>query len=258
MRLHHVSDGPAGAPVLVLSSSLGTTLEMWEPQVARLADRFRVVRYDRRGHGRSPVATGAATIDDLGGDLVDLLDEVAAERVSFCGLSLGGVEGLWLAVNDPERVERLALCCTAAAFPPRQGWIDRAATVRAQGMEAIADSVLRRWFRLTYHEAHPEVVARFRGILTATPAEGYAVCCGVLADADLTSRLAEITAPTLVLTGSDDPVVTPADGDALAAAITGAGHTVIEGAAHIANVEQPDAFTAALLRHLGGTRRTHE
>ncbi len=204
------------------------------------------------GTAAHPSRPAPTTIDDLGGDLVDLLDEVGAERVSFCGLSLGGVEGMWLAVNAPERVERLALCCTAAAFPPRQGWIDRAATVRAEGMGAIVDAVLGRWFRLSYHEAHPEVVARFRAMLTSTPAEGYAVCCDVLADADLTPRLAEITAPTLVLTGSDDPVVTPADGDALAAAITGAGHSVVEGAAHIANVEQPDAFTAALLRHLGG------
>lgn len=252
MRLHHVGDGPAGAPVLVLSSSLGTTLEMWEPHLPRLAERFRVVRFDRRGHGRTPVAPGPTTIDDLGSDLVDLLDEIGAGRVSFCGLSLGGVEGQWLAVNAPERVDRLALCCTAAAFLPRQGWIDRAAAVRAQGMGAIADAVLGRWFRPSYREAHPDVVARYRAMLTSTPLEGYAACCDALADADLRPRLAEITAPTLVLTGSDDPVVPPADGDALAAAITGARHTVIEEAAHIANVEQPDAFTAALLRHLGG------
>ncbi len=252
MNLHHVADGPADAPVLVLSSSLGTTLEMWEPQVARLAERFRVVRFDRRGHGRSPVVAGPTTIDHLGSDIVALLDELAVERVSFCGLSLGGIEGMWLAVNAPERIARLALCCTVATFPPRQGWVDRAATVRAKGTVAIADAVLGRWFRSSYHDAHPEVVARFRAMLTTTPAEGYAACCDVLADVDLTSRLAEVDAPTLVLTGSDDPVVTPADGDALAAAIPAAGHIVVEGAAHIANVEQPDAFTAALLRHLGG------
>lgn len=253
MRLHHVRDGPTGAPVLVLSSSLGTTLEMWEPQLARLVDRFEVVRYDRRGHGGSAVGPAVTTIDDLGRDLVDLLDTIGTETASFCGLSLGGLEGQWLAVNAPARVERLALCCTAAAFVPRQGWIGRAATVRTKGMEAIANAVLGRWFRPAYRDAHPEVVARFRAMLTATPAEGYAACCDALADADLTARLAEITAPTLVLTGSDDPVVTPADGDALAAAIGGgAVHTVIDRAAHIANVEQPDAFTAALLRHLGG------
>lgn len=251
MRLHHVVDGPAGAPVLVLSNSLGTTHEMWEPQVAPLAERFRVVRYDRRGHGRSPVAAGATTIDDLGGDLVELLDEIALERISFCGLSLGGVVGMWLAVNAPERVERLVLCCTAASFAPRQAWVDRAATVRADGMGAIADAVLGRWFRPSFQDTHPDVVARFRATLVSTPAEGYAACCDALADADLTSRLGEIAAPTLVLTGADDPVAPPATGDALAAAIPGAVHTVVERAAHIANIEQPDAFTAALLRHLG-------
>lgn len=254
LKLHHVADGPAAAPALVLSSSLGTTLEMWEPQVAPLAERFRVVRYDRRGHGRSPVAAGATTIDDLGGDLVELLDELALERISFCGLSLGGVEGMWLAVNAPERVERLALCCTAASFAPRQDWVDRAATVRAGGVDAIADAVLGRWFRSSFRDTHPDVVARFREMLVSTPAEGYAACCDALADADLTSRLGEIAAPTLVLTGADDPVAPPATGDALAAAIPDAAHTVVEGAAHIANVEQPDAFTAALLRHLGGDK----
>lgn len=254
MKLHHVVDGPAGAPALVLSSSLGATLEMWEPQVVPLARCFRVVRYDRRGHGRSPVAAGAATIDDLGGDLVELLDKLAIERVSCCGLSLGGVEGMWLAVHAPQRVERLALCCTAASFAPRQDWVDRAATVRAHGMGAIVDAVLGRWFRPSFRDAHPEVVARFREMLLSTPAEGYAACCDALADADLTARLGEILAPTLVLTGSDDPVVPPAAGEALGAAIPGATHTIVEGAAHIANVEQPDAFTAALLRHLGGSQ----
>lgn len=254
MKLHHVVDGPAGASTLVLSNSLGTTLEMWEPQVALLAERFRVVRYDRRGHGGSPVGAGATTIDDLGGDLVELLDELALEQISFCGLSLGGVVGMWLAVNAPERVERLALCCTAASFAPRQGWVDRAATVRANGMGAVADAVLGRWFQPSFQDTHPDVVARFRAMLVSTPAEGYAACCDALADADLTSRLGEIAAPTLVLTGAADPVAPPATGDALAAAITDAAHTVIEGAAHIANVEQPDVFTAALLRHLGGDK----
>jgi 3-oxoadipate enol-lactonase len=251
VKLHHVLDGSADAPALFLSSSLGTTLAMWEPQIARLAERFRVIRCDRRGHGRSPVAAGMTTIDDLGGDLLELLDDLALERVSICGLSLGGVEGMWLAVNAPERVERLALCCTAPSFPPRQGWVDRAAVVRADGLEAIADAVLGRWFRPSFHDTHPDVVAHFRAMLVAIPRDGYAACCDALADVDLTPRLAEIAAPTFVVTGSDDPVVTPTAGDALAAGIPGAVHTVIDDAAHIANVEQPEAFTGALLRHLG-------
>lgn len=252
MKLHYAVDGPESAPALFLSSSLGTTLEMWEPQVAPLAERFRVVRYDRRGHGRSPVAPGPTTIDDLGADLVELLDAIGLDRVSFCGLSLGGVEGMWLAVEAPARVERLALCCTAPSFLP--SYADRAAAVRAGGMEAVVDTVLDRWFRPSFRETHPETVARFRAMLAATPPEGYAACCEALAAVDLTSRLGEIAAPTLVVTGADDPVVTPAAGDELAAAVPGAMHTVVAGAAHIANVEQPKAFTAALQRHLSEER----
>lgn len=254
MKLHHVVDGPSGTPALVLSSSLGTTLEMWEPQVGRLAERFRVVRYDRRGHGRSSLAAGTTTLDGLGRDLVELLDRLELERVSFCGLSLGGAEGMWLAVNAPERIERLALCCTLASFPPRQGWLDRAATVRALGIAAIAGVVLDRWFRPSFHAGHADVVARFREMLLSTPAEGYAACCDALADIDLTPRLGEIVAPTLVITGAADAGVPPAAGEELAAMIPGAAHVVVEGAAHIANVEQPDALTAALLRHLSGSK----
>jgi 3-oxoadipate enol-lactonase len=253
MSLHHVVEGPAGAPTVVLGSSLGTTHEMWEPQVGPLSERFRVARYDRRGHGRSPVVEGPTTIDDLGADLVELLDGLGLERVSFCGLSLGGLEGMWLAVNQPARVDRLVLACTAAAFPPRETWVERAATVRAHGVRAIAESVLGRWFRPAFHDTHSGVVTRFGAMLASTPPEGYAACCDVLAGADLTGRVGEIGAPTLVVAGAEDPSVPPAAGEALAAAIPGATHVVLEGAAHLANVEQAEAFTAALLRHLGPT-----
>ena len=250
MTLHHVLDGPADGPPLLMASSLGTTHAMWEPQVSGLAEHFRLVRCDRRGHGRSPAVAGPTALDDLGGDLIDLLDHLGLDRVSFCGLSLGGVEGMWLAVNAPRRVDRLALCCTAPTFPPREGWIERAATVRAEGMGAIAEAVLGRWFSTPFHDTHPEVVSRFREMLVSTPTEGYAACCEVLADADLTGRLREIAAPALVLTGSEDPTVPPATGDALAAAIPGAAHVDLDGAAHLANVERADSFTTALLRHL--------
>jgi 3-oxoadipate enol-lactonase len=247
MRLHNRLDGPEAARVVVLGSSLGTTLDMWEPQVAALAATHRVLRYDRRGHGGSPVRPGPATIDDLGGDLLALLDALGLERVSLCGLSLGGVEAMWLAANAPERVDRLVLACTKAAFLPREAWVERAATVRDEGITAVAGAALGRWFTPA---APTEVVERFRSMLHATPAEGYAACCDALADADLRPRLGEIAAPTLVLTAREDPSVTPADGDELAAAIPDARHVVLDGAAHIANAERPDAFTAALLRHL--------
>jgi 3-oxoadipate enol-lactonase len=250
MTLHHVLDGPADAPPLLMASSLGTTNAMWEPQVSELSRSFRVVRCDRRGHGRSPSVGGRTTLDDLGKDLIDLLDALGLERVAFCGLSLGGVEGMWLAVNAPGRIERIALCCTAPAFPPREGWLDRAATVRADGLGAIADGVLGRWFSASFHDTHPKIVSGFREMLVSVPAEGYAACCEVLADTDLTGRLGEIAAPTLVVTGTEDPTVPPAAGDALAAAVPGSRHVVLAGAAHLANVEQPRPFTEALLRHL--------
>jgi 3-oxoadipate enol-lactonase len=251
VTLHHVVGGDRDAPVLLLGSSLGTTHEMWEPQAEVLGERFRVVRYDRRGHGRSPVAPGPTTLDDLGADLLELLDELGLERVSFAGLSLGGLEGVWLAVHAPERVDRLVLACTAASFPPRETWVERAFAVRASGVAAIAEAVLARWFRPVFHETRPDVVSHFGAMLVATPPGGYAACCDVLAAADITAQVGSITAPTLVLSGSDDPAVPPARGAELAAAIPGAEHLVIEGAAHIANVEQPEVFTAALLRHLG-------
>lgn len=251
MSLHHSVGGHRDAPALVLGSSLGTTREMWEPQAAPLAERFRVVRYDRRGHGRSPVVAGPTTLDDLGADVLALLDDLDLERVSFVGLSLGGLEGMWLALHAPERIDRLVLACTAASFPPRENWVERAFAVRASGVGAVADAVLARWFGPVFRETRPDVVSHFEGMLRTTPPEGYAACCEVLAEANLAPQLGAITAPTLVLTGSDDPAVPPARGAELAAAIPGAEHVVIEGAAHIANVEQPEAFTAAVLRHLG-------
>lgn len=247
MRLHHRLEGKAGAPALVLSPSLGSTLEMWAPQVEELTERFLVVRYDRRGHGGSPVPCGPYSLDELGRDLLELLDELGLERVSFCGLSLGGMVGMWLASEAPERVDRLVLSCTAPALPPREQWLERAAIVRSQGVAAVADAVLARWFTAA---APAQVVERFRELLVATPAEGYAGCCEALAELDLHDRLAAIEAPTLVLTGSEDPGIPPATGAALAAAIAGARHVSIPEAAHLASAEQPTRFNELLLDHL--------
>jgi len=250
MTLHHIVDGPTGGPTLLLASSLGATHAMWEPQVGPLSERFRVVRCDRRGHGRSPVVPGPTTIDDLGRDLVGLLDALDLERVSFCGLSLGGLEGMWLALRAPARVDRLVLACTSSSFGPRDTWIDRAWTVRDEGLDAIADATIDRWFSASFRDAQPSVVTRFREMLVSTPPEGYVACCDVLADADLTGELGRIDAPTLVVTGSEDPTITPARGDELASAIPGARHVTLDGAAHLANVDRANAFTAALLDHL--------
>jgi len=231
----------------MLCNSLGTTLEMWDPQVEALTTRFRLVRYDRRGHGRSPVPPGPYSIEDLGRDALDLLDDLGIERASFCGLSIGGMVGMWLASEAPERIDRLVLCSTAPTLPPREQWLERAATVRAEGVSAIADAALDRWFTPLAPESLRE---SFRAMLVGTPAEGYAGCCEALADLDLRDRLAAIGAATLVVTGEGDPVAPPDTGEQLAASISGARHVTVAGARHITNAEQPSTFTQHVLAHL--------
>jgi len=247
VTLHYRLDGPHGAAPLMLCNSLGTTLEMWDPQVAPLTTRFRLVRYDRRGHGRSPVPPGPYSIDDLGQDALDVLDDLGIERTSFCGLSIGGMVGMWLASEAPERIDRLVLCSTAPSLPPREQWLERAATVRADGVSAIADAALDRWFTPLAPDSLRE---SFRAMLVGTPAEGYAGCCEALADLDLRDRLTAIDSPTLVVTGAEDPVAPPETGAQLAASIADARHVTVAGARHISNAEQPSTFTEHVLAHL--------
>jgi 3-oxoadipate enol-lactonase len=248
--LHRRVDGPDGAPVVVLGNALGTTLAMWDAQASVLAERFRVVRYDMRGHGRSPVLPGPYSVDGLGRDVLALLDELECKRVSYCGLSLGGAVGMWLALEAPERLDRIALCCTKAAFPPPEQWVERAAVVRESGVCAVAEGALGRWFTPRFHAEHAEVVDGFRRMLVHTPADGYAGCCDALATFDVRLRLGSIVARTLIVTGADDPTAPPDSGAEIAAAIPGSTHVVLEHAGHMANVEQADAFTEALLTHL--------
>lgn len=250
VALHYQWSGPAGAPVLVLGSSLGTTGTMWEPQLPALHRHFRVLRYDHRGHGASPTPAGPYTIDDLGGDVLALLDTLGVERVSYAGLSLGGMVGMWLAATAPERVNRLVLCCTSARFDTPQPWIERAAQVRANGTSAVAEQVVARWFTPAFAAHEPALIASAHAAIIGTPRQGYAGCCDALAALDLRPLLPAITAPTLVVAGADDQATPPAYGRAIAAAIRGARLAVIPGAAHLANVEAPDAVTALLVGHL--------
>jgi 3-oxoadipate enol-lactonase len=242
--------GKRGSPAIVFTGSLGTDLTMWQPQADRLKPRFCTLRYDVRGHGASEVPPGPYSIDDLGSDLVALMDRRGIERASLCGLSIGGMLSMWVAAHAPERVERLVLCCTSALLGPPESWHLRAATVRESGVQAVADAVLERWFTPGFAAAHPEVVERMRAILVATPAEGYAGCCEAIAAMDLTPDLPSITAPTLVLSGAEDPATPPVHGERIAALIPGARFEVISPAAHIATVERPDLTTAMILRFL--------
>jgi 3-oxoadipate enol-lactonase len=248
VELNHFLEGPEDAPVLVLSNSLGSTLGMWDDQAPVLRERFRLVRYDQRGHGDSPVPSGPYKIGDLGRDALVMLDRLEIESTSFCGLSIGGLVGMWLASEAPERIERLVLCCTAARFDPEM-YDARAGKVRAEGVDSVADVVLERWFTPEFRAARPETVESAGSMLRGTPAEGYAGCCEALRDADVRDRLGEIRAPTLVIAGSEDPAATVDQAEEIRDSIPQARLVVVE-AAHLANIEQPEAVTREILEHL--------
>lgn len=249
-EVHYELSGPAEAPVLVLSGSLGTDLSMWDPQAEPLAARFRLLRYDQRGHGRSPVPKGPYSIAELGDDLISLLDRLEIEHAAVCGLSLGGMTGMWVAAHVPERIDRLVLLCTSAQLGPGSMWRERAQTVRTRGLEAIADAALERWFTEGFRQANPDLVKRMRAALCATPPEGYASCCEAIAAMDLRAHLASIAAPTLVIAGKDDPATPPEHGRLIADSIPQARLQVVGPAAHLANLEQPKRVTDLILEFL--------
>jgi 3-oxoadipate enol-lactonase len=248
--VHHVVTGPADAPPLVLSNSLGADLRMWDPQAEALAERFRLVRYDTRGHGGSPVPDGPYSIDHVGQDALALLDHLEIERAHWVGLSLGGMTGMWLAINAPERLDRLVLLCTSAQLGPAETWRERAETVRAQGTEAVADAGVGRWLTERFRAENPGTATWLRDMIAAAPDSGYAACCAVIEHMDLTPGLAGISAPTLVIAGAQDPATPPEHGERIAAAVDGARLEVLDPAAHLANVEQPEAVTRLILEHL--------
>jgi 3-oxoadipate enol-lactonase/4-carboxymuconolactone decarboxylase len=254
VEVHAVDDGPADAPVVLLAGSLGSTLEMWDPQVPALAQRFRVIRYDARGHGRSPVPAGPYALDDLVDDTVALLDRLGVATASVVGLSLGGMTALRLAAREPHRVDRLAVLCTSALLGPASAWHERADTVRRQGVGAVAPAVVERWFTDGLRAAHPEVIERMRAMVAATPAEGYAACCEAIAAMDLRRDLPAVSAPTLAIAGAQDPATPPEHLEAVAAAVPGARLLVLPRAAHLASWEQAEAVNAALLVHLSAGR----
>jgi 3-oxoadipate enol-lactonase len=250
VRLHHRFDGPKGAPVLALPSSLGTTTELWDANVQAWSETFRVLRYDQRGHGGSEVPPAPYSIEELGRDFLSLLDRLGIERVSFCGLSLGGATAMWLAANVPARIDGLVLACTSPRFGDPRGWLDRAAVVRDEGLEAIADTVVERWFTPSFAQERPGVPARFRELLLTTPREGYAGCCEALAGWDFRDELGQIEAPTLVIAGSEDTAAPADHGRLIANRIPKSRLVVLPGAAHLGNVEPADAFSSLVTEHL--------
>jgi 3-oxoadipate enol-lactonase len=253
-RLHYRLDGPEAAPTLLLSNSLGTTLDMWRPQLAAFAADFRVLRYDSRGHGRSGVTPGPYSVDRLGRDALALLDALNVERTHVCGLSLGGMVGQWLGINAPARVDRLTLCNTAAFMGGDPAvWAQRIAAVEAGGMAAVVPGVVDRWLTKPFQERQPAATAEVRDMLLAADPRGYAATAAAVRDMDLRAGLSRITAPTLVVAGRHDVATPPEAAQAIADAIPGARLTLLDSA-HLSNIEAAEAFTAAVMEFLTGRR----
>lgn len=251
IRLHYRLDGPPDTPPIVFSNSLGTDLRMWERQISALAQRFRVICYDSRGHGRSDAPAGPYTLDLLGRDLLGLLDALGIERAHLCGLSLGGMVAQWMAIHHPERVQRLVLANTAARIGSEASWTERIQAVTAGGMSAIRDVVVARFLSPTFRGAHPDVTHWLASMVEATPLQGYIAACAALRDADLSTQVGRIRVPTLIVGGALDQSTPPDQARELHAAISDSKLLIFDEAAHLSNVEQADAFNTSLVEFLG-------
>lgn len=244
--LHHQVLGRPEGPALVFINSLGSDLRIWQDVAPAFADRFRVVLYDKRGHGLSDAPPAPYTLDDHASDLLALLDRLGVESAALVGLSVGGMIAQRIAVQAPHKVEALALCCTAAKIGTPDSWDERIAAVEDGGIEAIADNVLQRWFTPLFRQMRPDDVAGWRNMLVRTPRQGYAGTCAAIRDADLTADAGSITAPTLCVAGDQDGS-TPAEVvRETAGLIPGAHFEVIEGAGHIPCIEKPAILTGLI------------
>ena len=250
-RIAYSTHGPQGAPVLLLSNALGTTRDMWRPQMAAFTSRFRVIAYDTRGHGASDVPAGEYTLETLARDGLAVLDAAGARTAHVCGLSLGGLTAMWLGVYAPERVSSLVLANTAARVGSVESWTERIRLVREGGMTAVAARAMPLWFSEPYTAREPEVVARHRAMVEACNPAGYIGCCAALRDADLRDAIAAITAPTLVISGGDDRSTTPEVGALIHERVRGSRLVSLDSA-HLSNVEQAAAFNAAVVAHVVG------
>ncbi len=244
-RLQYELAGPVGAPVLVFSNSLGATLSMWDPQWPVFQKQFRVLRYDTRGHGQSSATPGPYTIEQLGRDVLALLDELHFDRVNFCGLSMGGQTGMWLALNGAARLHKLILCNTAAKIGTPEMWNTRIEAARKGGMKSISTAVMERWFSPAYRSDSPDVIAAIKQLFERTNPEGYAANCAAIRDFNARESIVSIRLPTLVVAGTHDAATTPADGHYLADHIAGARYVELN-AAHLSNIEARDRFNAEL------------
>jgi 3-oxoadipate enol-lactonase len=250
--VNYTLDGPAGAPVVTLSHSLATDLSMWDPQLKALTARYRVLRYDTRGHGGTDAPAGAYTLEQLADDARALLRALGIQRTHWIGLSMGGMIGQTLALAAPEVFLSLALCDTSSRIPAEAKplWQERIKTAETQGMEPLVEPTLGRWFTAPFREQRKDVVDLVRAMIRATPPRGYAGCCHAISALDLTDRLSAIKLPTLIVVGEEDQGTPVAASRAIQAKIGGSQLEILPSAAHLSNMEQPEAFTKAVTSFL--------
>ena len=241
--------GRDDAPALMLSNSLGTDLRMWDDQAGEFAKHYRVIRYDRRGHGKSGVPQGPYSIERFGRDVLSVLDALGVKKTNWCGLSMGGMVGQWLGANAPDRVEKLVLSNTNFHYADKAPWSDRIKTVREKGLASMVDGNMARWFTEGFRNRAPDAMARMKAMFVATNPAGYIACCEAIRDMNFSASNPTITAPTLVIVGAQDPATPPAAGEQIAKAIKGAKLVSLD-AAHIANIEQPTLYTQTVLDFL--------
>lgn len=249
VRLHYQVEGREDAPWLVLSNSLGTTIDMWMPQIPALLEHFRVVRYDTRGHGQSSVPNGPYSVEQLGSDVVALMDHLKIERANFCGLSMGGMTGIWLGINRPQRIDRLVLCNTAAQIGTAELWNARIDKVKQEGVASIVPAVLDRWFSSDFQRYAPAQVNIVRDMLLRTSPEGYVANCAAVRDMDQRADLHRISAPTLVIAGKFDLATPASDSKYVVNSIAGARYVELN-AAHLSNWEVAQSFATHVINFL--------
>ncbi|MGE0564623.1 MAG: 3-oxoadipate enol-lactonase [Pseudolabrys sp.] len=247
--IHVEVTGPDNAPVLMLSNSLGTNLHMWDDQVPEWSKHFRIVRYDRRGHGQSGVSPGPYSFERLGRDVLAILDALKIDKVNWCGLSMGGMVGQWLGANAPERINKLILSNTNGHVADKTPWLDRIKFLREKNLADLVGPNMERWFTKGFRDSHPAVIKRFTDMFLATDKAGYVANCQAIAELDFRATNPKITAPTLVIVGNADPATPPAAGEAIAKAIPGAKVVGLD-AAHISIIEQPALYTRTVLDFL--------
>jgi 3-oxoadipate enol-lactonase len=245
-RIYVAVDGPHGAPHLMLSNSLGSDLSMWDPQLAAFAKRFRVIRYDSRGHGKSGAPHGPYTMERLGRDAVGVLDHLRIDKTNWCGLSMGGMVGQWLGANAPSRVDKLILSNTTSYYADKQSWTNRIEFIRANGIRVIAAPSMERWFSAEFRERDPATIARATEMLLSTDLEGYVGCCAAVRDMDHRALLSAIRARTLIIAGLLDSATPLEMHEFIYKQIAGAELRTLR-ASHLSNIEQPDDFSATVL-----------